>query len=78
MVGGSTATNHFCHNHQPKMSIIPENPIYGYTSYSKINSGLAEIESSILKLENTGEDHSLSRHRPRRLVDRIFGREEQC
>ena len=23
MVGGSTATNHFCHNHQPKMSIIP-------------------------------------------------------
>ena len=48
------------------------------TSYSKINSGLAEIESSILKLENTGEDHSLSRHRPRRLVDRIFGREEQC
>ena len=44
----------------------------------KINSGLAEIESSILKLENTGEDHSLSRHQPRRLVDRIFGREEQC
>ena len=26
------------------------------TSYSKINSDLAEIESSILKLENTGEE----------------------
>ena len=33
MVGGSTATNHFCHNHQPKMSIIP--PRIGERSFRR-------------------------------------------
>ena len=42
MVGGSTATNHFCHNHQPKMSIIPENrsiPPFRYEKSTSVGAG---------------------------------------
>ena len=44
MVGGSTATNHFCHNHQPKMSIIPLSEGVG----QKRNSGLRPRDSLII------------------------------
>ena len=47
MVGGSTATNHFCHNHQPKMSIIPESELSEGVG-QKRNSGLRPRDSLII------------------------------
>ena len=59
MVGGSTATNHFCHNHQPKMSIIPKkrDGTRPPPNYLKHNSYEKEYSRSLKDLDLVYEDN---------------------
>ena len=63
MVGGSTATNHFCHNHQPKMSIIPYNCPNPFT----VDVGII----SVLGWENSRDIHLAGKPVPEGIVGHL-------